>query len=142
MRKNLVVLIFIFLALLLSRAPARKFGQTGNEFAPDLVLRKSGSEISSTPFGVTVKFEAIVLNDPGRNCIRLSTPDEFEKYGDDPKWLIPSVLGFELGFLDRLPERSKGTVTGRYVRATDTPNEPCDITTGGQVFEITSIEYF
>jgi hypothetical protein len=116
-----------------------RYGGAGTALRP--VARLNGSNISSTPTGVTVTFGAIVVDKPREKCIELFTPDEFERYGNDPKWAISSTLGFKPGLFDRLPDKRKAKVTGKYVFVRDAHDGPCGVITGN-LFEIGEIEYF
>jgi hypothetical protein len=101
----------------------------------------NGSEISSAPINVQIRFEAVIVNRPENRCIELFIPDEFEKYAGDPKWAISSTLGFQPGLFDQVPEGGKGIVTGKYVFVRDVHDGPCGLVTG-ELFEIDEIEYF
>ena len=139
--KLLAVWVVTVLVILPSCTRNREIGQVDKDSASIPVSRLSGSEISQKPSGVSLKFEAIVVNRPSQKCIELFTPDEFEKYEGDPNGRVSSALGFELAILETLPEKSKATVTGRYVFVKDLHEGPCGIVTG-HLFEISDIEYF
>lgn len=106
----------------------------------DILQRTNLSEISSTPIGKMIRFEAVIVDQTRYNCIELFLPKDFEAYGGDAKWAISSMPGFQLGWLSRPAGKSRGIVTGKYVRLDVDENGPCNLI-NGTIFEIDAIEY-
>jgi hypothetical protein len=101
---------------------------------------RSATDISATPVGRPIRFEAVIVDRPGNKCIDVFLPDEFEKYEGDGKWAIQSRLQPQLSGFGHPEGMSRGIVTGEYAFVRDIQDGPCGIVTG-HIFEISNIEY-
>jgi len=144
-KKTLIVGIILLGGVIGGAVGFRFFNRTVDTGSVDYsslsVLRVSGNEISKTKAGLVIRFEAIVVDRAEDNCIYLFMPDEFTKYGDDPKWAISATLGSEPGVFERVRPTGRAIVTGKYLFVRDAQNGPCSVISG-QLFEIEQIDYF